>query len=130
EILILLLGDATSLKSKIVYAYNVGNEHGWRYSVKTVLSFLKPYKLHIFIAYSLTIIELVAELLLPFFLSFLINDGIIEQNIEKILFWSGMMLAITAITFISGILNSYFAAHVSVTSAYEMRKQLFHNIQR
>lgn len=98
--------------------------------MKTVLSFLKPYKLHIFIAYSLTIIELVAELLLPFFLSFLINDGIIEQNIEKILFWSGMMLAITAITFISGILNSYFAAHVSVTSAYEMRKQLFHNIQR
>ena len=98
--------------------------------MKTVLSFLKPYKLHIFIAYSLTIIELVAELLLPFFLSFLINDGIIEQTHEKILFWSGMMLAITAITFISGILNSYFAAHVSVTSAYEMRKQLFHNIQR
>ena len=98
--------------------------------MKTVLSFLKPYKLHIFIAYSLTIIELVAELLLPFFLSFLINDGIIEQTHEKILFWSGMMLAITAITFISGILNSYFAAHVSVTSAYEMRKQLFHKIQR
>lgn len=98
--------------------------------MKTVLSFLKPYKLTIFIAYSLTIIELISELMLPFFLSFLINDGVMEQNIDAILFWSGIMFAVTVITFVAGILNSFFAAHVSVSSAYDMRKKLFDQVQK
>lgn len=98
--------------------------------MRTVLSFLKPYKFHVFIAYCLTMIELISELLLPFFLSFLINDGVMEKNIDAILFWSGIMFAITVITFLSGIFNSFFAAHVSVSSAYDMRKQLFDKIQR
>lgn len=98
--------------------------------MKTILSFLKPYKLHIFIAYCLTVIELVAELILPFLLAILINEGIMKNDIDAVVFWSIIMFSITIITFIAGIINSYYASHVSVSSAYEMRRKLFKQIQQ
>src|SRR5699024_8066224 len=61
---------------------------------------------------------------------YLINDGIMHGHTNTILFWSIIMLVITAITFIGGIINSYYASHVSVSSAYDMRQRLFKQIQQ
>lgn len=97
--------------------------------MKTILSFLKPYKVPIIIAYSLTFVELVAELLFPLFLGLMINDGILNQNTEKIVQWGTIMLTLTIITFIAGIINSYYASHVSTSSAFDIREKLFDKIQ-
>ncbi|HLS22323.1 MAG TPA: ABC transporter ATP-binding protein [Pseudogracilibacillus sp.] len=97
--------------------------------MQTIIKFLKPYKLHIIIAYALTFVELVADLLFPLFLGIIINTGIMEQNEEAIISWGTLMLIITAITFASGIANSFYASHISVRFAYQLREELFAHIQ-
>ena len=101
----------------------------WRIYVQTIIKFLKPYKLHIIIAYALTFVELVADLLFPLFLGIIINTGIMEQNEAAIISWGTLMLIITAITFASGIANSFYASHISVRFAYQLREELFAHIQ-
>ncbi len=98
--------------------------------MKNIFAFLKPYKLHIIIAYALTLIELGVELLLPFFLGKMINDGVVTQDINNIVMWGSIMIGLAFIAFTAGILNSFYASHVSLGFAYDIREKLFNKIQR
>ncbi|WP_217585902.1 ABC transporter ATP-binding protein [Lentibacillus saliphilus] len=97
--------------------------------MKKVFSFLKPYKLFIIVAYTLTVLELVAELLLPFFLGKMINDGVVKENIDHIIMWGSIMIGLSIFTFVAGVLNSFFASHTSSHFAYDIREALFKKIQ-
>nr|WP_156643667.1 ABC transporter ATP-binding protein [Lentibacillus sp. JNUCC-1] len=98
-------------------------------TVRKIFSFLKPYKLFIIIAYTLTLFELVAELLLPFFLGKMINDGVVKGNIDTIVMWGSIMIGLSLLTFIAGVLNSFYASHTSSHFAYDIREALFKKIQ-
>jgi len=98
--------------------------------LKNIFAFLKPYKLHIIIAYALTLIELGVELLLPFFLGKMINDGVVTQDINNIVMWGSIMIGLAFIAFTAVILNSFYASHVSLGFAYDIREKLFNKIQR
>jgi ATP-binding cassette subfamily B protein len=98
--------------------------------MKIVFSFLKPYKIPVFIAYTLTFIELIVELLLPFFLGKMINDGVVQQDLDNIVMWGSIMIGLTFVAFTAGIFNSFYASHASLGFAYDIRKQLFSKIQR
>lgn len=97
--------------------------------MKKVFSFLKPYKLHIIIAYSLTFIELATELLLPLFLGLMINEGVTNNNLSNIIMWGSIMIGLAFLSFIAGILNSFFASHTSNSFSYDIRQKLFEKIQ-
>nr|WP_246569673.1 ABC transporter ATP-binding protein [Lentibacillus saliphilus] len=90
---------------------------------------MKPYKLFIIVAYTLTVLELVAELLLPFFLGKMINDGVVKENIDHIIMWGSIMIGLSIFTFVAGVLNSFFASHTSSHFAYDIREALFKKIQ-
>ena len=98
--------------------------------MKLILSFLKKYDIAIYVAYSLTLIELVSELLFPFILGIMINNGIMNENMDEIIKWGMIMFGITIISFTAGMTNSYISAHISVSSAYDIRKKLFAAIQQ
>jgi len=98
--------------------------------MKLIFSFLKPYKIPITVAYALTFIELIVELLLPFFLGKMINDGVVNQNLDNIVMWGSIMIGMAFIAFIAGIFNSFYASHVSFGFAYDIREKMFNKIQR
>lgn len=100
-----------------------------RVIVRTVLSFLKPYKLPAILAYMLMLIELAVELLLPFFLGKMINNGVVNQDIGNIVMWGGIMIGLAFTAFIAGIINSFYASHVSWGFAHDIRERLFAKIQ-
>src|SRR5699024_7991298 len=93
--------------------------------MKHIFSFLKPYKIPIAVAYALTFIELIVELLLPFFLGKMINDGVVNQNLDNIVMWGSIMIGMAFIAFIAGIFNSFYASHVSFGFAYDIREKMF-----
>lgn len=97
--------------------------------MKKVFSFLKPYKVHIVIAYSLTFIELLIEILLPLFLGLMINEGVVVKNLSNIIMWGSIMLGLTGLSFLAGILNSFYASHTSNSFAYDIRQALFKKVQ-
>lgn len=97
--------------------------------MKEVFSFLKPYKLPIIIAYTLTFIELAVELALPFFLGKMINVGVVNQDINNIIMWGSIMIGLAFLSFLAGIINSFYASHVTYAFGYDLREELFDKIQ-
>lgn len=97
--------------------------------MKNTLRFLKPYQLQIYFALGLTLLELVAELLFPLFLGIIINKGMMAGSMEDIVFWGSIMIGITIITFVTGLINSYYSSHISAAYAYDIREKLFDKIQ-
>ncbi|MBY7143132.1 ABC transporter ATP-binding protein [Virgibacillus sp. NKC19-3] len=80
-------------------------------------------------AYSFMLVELAIELLLPFFLGLMINEGVMNQDLNNILMWGGIMISLAFIAFIAGIFNSFYSAHVSFAFGYDIRQKLFEKIQ-
>ncbi|GGF92825.1 ABC transporter ATP-binding protein [Paenibacillus abyssi] len=94
-----------------------------------VFSYLKSYKLSIVIALSLMLTELVVELWHPLLMAHIIDDGIIGEDLSAVLRWGGIMVVLALIGFAAGIVNSFFAAHVSQSFGFDLRKHVFGKIQ-
>jgi ATP-binding cassette, subfamily B, multidrug efflux pump len=97
--------------------------------VRKVFSYLKPYRLHITIALFLMLVELMVELVQPLLMAKIIDEGILNRDLSSVLTWGGIMLLISLIAFISGIVNSFYAAHTSQSFGHEVRNQLFMKVQ-
>ncbi|MFC0015168.1 MULTISPECIES: ABC transporter ATP-binding protein [Allobacillus] len=97
--------------------------------MKKILSHLKPYRLHMIVAWSLMLIELAVELMLPFFLGKMIDEGIVTQNMDIVVKWGVLMLALALFSFIAGMLNSFYSSYVTFHYGYDIRQRLFEKIQ-
>ncbi|WP_087973279.1 ABC transporter ATP-binding protein [Oceanobacillus rekensis] len=97
--------------------------------MKSVFIYLKPYKLQSLVAFSLMLVELSVELLLPLFLGLMINQGVMGQDINNIIMWGSIMIGLAFISLIAGVLNSFFSSHVSFAFGYDIRQKLFEKIQ-
>lgn len=75
------------------------------------------------------LVELAVELLLPFFLGKMIDNGVLTKDLNNIVTWGSIMIGLAFFSFISGIINSFFASHVSWGFAYDMRDRLFRKVQ-
>lgn len=94
-----------------------------------VFSFLKPYKLAVGIALLLMLTELVVELLHPLLMAKIIDDGILQEDLGVVMKWGGIMVGMSFLAFLAGVINSFFAAHVSQNFGYDIRKGLYGKIQ-
>ncbi|MFC4319947.1 ABC transporter ATP-binding protein [Litchfieldia salsa] len=94
-----------------------------------VLSFLKSYRIPVSIALFLMLVELAVELLQPLFMAKIIDDGIVKGDIPVIIKWGLIMVGMSLLAFISGIVNSFYAAHVSQSFGLDIRKALFDKVQ-
>jgi ATP-binding cassette, subfamily B, multidrug efflux pump len=94
-----------------------------------VFSYLKPYKIAVGIALTLMLTELVVELLQPLLMAKIIDDGILQEDLGVVMKWGGIMVALSFVAFLAGVINSFFAAHVSQGFGYDLRKGLFGKIQ-
>ncbi|SER83586.1 ABC transporter ATP-binding protein [Salipaludibacillus aurantiacus] len=97
--------------------------------MKRVLSFLGPYRFAVFIALSLTLIELAVELVQPFLMSRIIDDGIMQEDLSVVMTWGGVMVGLSLLAFAAGITNSFYAAHVSQNTGFDIRSRLFDKVQ-
>jgi ATP-binding cassette, subfamily B, multidrug efflux pump len=97
--------------------------------VKKVFSYLKPFRLHIGIALTLMLAELMVELWQPLLMAKIIDEGIMNRDLSVVLWWGGVMLGISILAFISGIVNSFYAAHTGQSFGHEIRNQLFRKVQ-
>src|SRR3954464_6595518 len=95
----------------------------------TVLSFLKPYRIPVVVALLLMLIELVVELLQPLLMAKVIDEGILKEDLSAVILWGGIMVGISLLAFAAGVTNSFFAAHVSQSYGYDIRKVLYEKVQ-
>lgn len=81
------------------------------------------------IAWLLMLVELAVELIYPLLMAIIIDQGIVKKDLDVVLKWGVIMLALSLFAFLAGIINSFFAAHVSQHFAYDVRESLFKKIQ-
>lgn len=94
-----------------------------------VLSILKPYRVQVVVALFLMLIELAVELLQPLLIAKVIDNGILKKDLSVVMLWGGVMIGISLCAFAAGIINSFYASHVSQNYGYDLRKHLFTKIQ-
>src|SRR5690625_4683266 len=59
----------------------------------------------------------------------MINEGVVAKNLSNIIMWGSIMLGLTGLSFLAGILNSFYASHTSNSFAYDIRQALFKKVQ-
>ena len=93
--------------------------------MKWVFNYLKPLSSRITIGITVKIIGTVAELIIPFLLSYILENVIESNDIGKILFY-GMLMAICAvIACLGNIIANRMAAKTTMIFSTHMRKDLF-----
>ncbi|WP_422124088.1 ABC transporter ATP-binding protein [Planococcus sp. X10-3] len=97
--------------------------------MKTVFSYAKPYTFYIVIALVLMLLELFVELIQPLVIAGIIDDGIVAGDRDVIIQLGMLLMGLSLVAFASGVANSYFAAHVSQSFSFDLRKSVYGKIQ-
>lgn len=87
------------------------------------------YKWFMAVALLCMLTELTVELLQPYFISKVIDDGIVMEQIDVVWLYLGVMLSLSLLSFIAGIINSFFASFVATSFSYDLRMAIFKRIQ-
>lgn len=98
--------------------------------MRDIIKFTFPYRLWIAIALLLMLAELAVELSLPIILSFIINDGLMKENMDATRFYLILLLVLSAFAFICGVVNSFIASHVCHGFSFDLRTALFNKVQQ
>ena len=94
-----------------------------------LLSFAKPYRIAVGIALFLLLVEVTVDLMQPLFLAKIIDEGIMMGDLSVVMFWGGILLLASIISFSAGIINSFYAAHVSQSIGFDIRAILYKKAQ-
>ncbi|QPC45720.1 ABC transporter ATP-binding protein [Mangrovibacillus cuniculi] len=88
------------------------------------------YRLSIFVAVFLMLVELAVELALPFILKKIVDDGIQVSNMDAVVYWGVWMVVLSILAFFSGVTNTFFSGRVSQGVSYDLRKALMEKVQK
>ena len=72
--------------------------------------------------------EAVADLMQPTFMSYIVDDGVQNADVSRILFYGAIMLGIAAVGAFSAVMRNIFASRTSQTIGKEIRSDMYNNI--
>lgn len=97
---------------------------------KRYKSYILPYKSAFILGPLMMVTEVLGEILLPKFMSMIINHGVAQKDGGYIL-KMGLVMAITSFLMAAGgILGAYFAAKASISFTTDLRRDLFARVQQ
>ncbi len=93
--------------------------------MKWVFTYLKPLRSRISAGITVKIIGTVAELIIPFLLSYILENVIQTNDVGKILFFGTLMAICAIIACLGNIIANRMAAKTTMIFSTRMRKELF-----
>lgn len=97
--------------------------------MRTVLSFLRKYRVAACAALAMMLIELSVELIQPLIISRIIDKGIAVKDLNVVWLWGGILLVSAGIAFVAGLASSFFASHASQGFGFDLRDRLYEKVQ-
>lgn len=97
--------------------------------MKTVFRYALPYKWPMLIAIILMLLELSVEMIQPLLIGKIIDDGIMQEDLGTVAMWGFVMLGLAIVALVTGVVNSYFAAHAAQSFGFDLRQALFKRVQ-
>ncbi|MBQ8210402.1 MAG: ABC transporter ATP-binding protein [Clostridia bacterium] len=93
--------------------------------MKRILSYLKPFRLRMTVGFFIKVTGTMAELILPYILTHILENVIIQQNVSKIVFYGIIMVLFSIVACLGNIIANRMAARVTTNFSKAMRKDLF-----
>lgn len=93
--------------------------------MKRILSYLSPYKMRMALGISIKILGTVAELLIPFILTYILENVIITMEISRIVLYGVIMIICSIAACVGNVTANRMAARVTADFSIALRKDLF-----
>ena len=97
--------------------------------IKTLAKSIREYKLPSILAPVFVTLEVIMEVILPFLMATLIDDGVNKGDMNYIVKTGLILAAVAFAALIFGIFSGKFAAKASARNAKNLRHDLFYKIQ-
>ncbi len=97
--------------------------------IKILVKQIGEYKKDTIITPIFTVLEVVAELLVPYVIAALIDQGIEAGNLKNVYLYGGAMILLAFLGLLFGVLAGRSAASASAGFACNLRQSMFENIQ-
>ena len=98
-------------------------------SVKRYAAYIKPYLSAFLLAPLLMLTEVFGEILLPKFMSMIINNGVADRDTGSIIRMGIIMVLTASVMAAGGIGGAYFSAKASICFTSDLRDALFAKVQ-
>ena len=93
--------------------------------MRTVFKYLLPFKYKMTLGLFIKIVGTVVELFLPYILSHILKNVVVDQDVTKILLWGGAMVLCALVACLCNITANRMAAKVSCSFSEKLRQDLF-----
>ena len=97
--------------------------------IKTLAKYIKEYRKSSIATPIFMIMEVVMEMLIPFFMASLVDDGINKGDVKHVVVVGLLMLVAAAVGLLMGVLGAKYGAKASTGFAKNLRKGMYDNIQ-
>ena len=97
--------------------------------IKTLAKQIKEYKKDTILSPVFVALETVMEVLIPFLMAYLIDDGINKNDMGAIYRIGGLLVVCAIASLVLGILSGKYSARASAGFAKNLRKSMFYNVQ-
>lgn len=97
--------------------------------IKRILKEVKEFKKTSLLAPTFMVGEVILEILLPFLMAFIIDEGVGKGDMNAVIKYGGIMLVAAFGSLICGVLSGKYAAYASAGFAKNLRKALFYQVQ-
>ena len=94
-----------------------------------LLKEVKEYKKASLLAPIFMVGEVIMELMLPFFMGFIIDKGVLKGDLKAVFIYGGLMLLMAALALMFGFLSGHYAAYASSGFVKNLRSAMFEKIQ-
>ena len=98
--------------------------------LKRYKKYITPYLSAFVIGPLMMLTEVAGEVMLPKFMSMIINNGVADRNLAYIGKMGAMMVLTVLFMAVGGILGAYFSAKASISFTSDMRNDLFRKVQQ
>ncbi len=93
--------------------------------MKRILLYLKPFRLRMLVGFIIKVTGTMAELILPYILTHILENVITEMNVGKVIAYGGIMMFFAVVACLGNIIANRMAARVTTYFSKAMRKELF-----
>lgn len=98
--------------------------------MKNYKKYITPYLSAFIIGPLMMLTEVFGEIMLPKFMSLIINNGVANRDSGYIVKMGILMILTTVLMAVGGILGAYFSAKASICFTSDLRKDIFAKVQR
>jgi ATP-binding cassette subfamily B protein len=97
--------------------------------VRRLLPFLAGFRSKLAIIFLLSFSNTILGLLQPIFTKILIDDVLLPRNFRLLWILSGIMIAVTLVSYVLGAFNRYYYTSVTARVLFNLRQHLFEHLQ-